>query len=63
MGSIGTAKKLVELAVLDTGTGIMKGLSSNPYLVDKINTESDALSLALLPGVSGKCIKVLKKKK
>lgn len=54
-------KNLVEVAVLDTGTGIKKGLSSNPYLT--INDERDALHLALLPGVSGKMYKGVKKRK
>jgi len=55
------SKKLVELAVLDTGTGVMKGLSSNPYL--KIEDERDALHLALLPGISGKMFKGVKKRR
>jgi hypothetical protein len=54
-------KNLVELAVLDTGNGIMHGLSSNPYL--NINNERDALHLAMLPGVSGKMYKGVKKRK
>lgn len=60
-GQYWPTKKLVELAVLDTGTGIMKGLSSNPYL--DIKSENDALNLALLPGISGKMYKGVKKKK
>lgn len=54
-------KNLVELAVLDTGNGIMHGLSTNPYL--NINDERDALHLAMLPGVSGKMYKGVKKRK
>lgn len=54
-------KNLVELAVLDTGNGIMHGLSTNPYL--NINNERDALHLAMLPGVSGKMYKGVKKRK
>lgn len=54
-------KKLVEFAVLDTGAGILQGLSSNPYL--KMGDERDALHLALLPGVSGKMYKGVKKRK
>jgi len=53
-------KNLVEFAVLDTGNGIMAGLSSNPYL--KINDERDALHFAMLPGVSGKMYKGVKKR-
>lgn len=55
------SKNSVELAVLDTGNGIMHGLSSNPHL--NINDERDALHLALLPGVSGKMYKGVKKRK
>jgi len=54
-------KHLVEVAILDTGDGIMKGLSSNPYL--KIEKERDALHQALLPGISGKMYKGVKKRK
>lgn len=54
-------KNLVEFAVLDTGNGIMCGLSNNPYL--KITDERDALHLAMLPGVSGKMYKGVKKRK
>src|SRR5690554_3868698 len=53
------SKNLVELAVLDTGYGIMQGLSSNPHL--NIKDERDALHLALLPGVSGKMYKGVKR--
>lgn len=54
-------KSLVELAVLDTGNGIMHGLSTNPYI--NISNERDALHLAMLPGVSGKMYKGVKKRK
>ena len=54
-------KNLVELAVLDTGNGIMHGLSTNPFL--NISNERDALHLAMLPGVSGKMYKGVKKRK
>ncbi len=54
-------KHLVEVAVLDTGTGIKKGLESNPYL--DMNNERDALHLSLLPGVSGKMYKGVKERK
>jgi len=54
-------KNLVEFAVLDTGNGIMHGLSTNPYL--NINDERDALHLAMLPGVSGKMYKGIKKRR
>jgi len=54
-------KYLVEFAVLDTGSGIMHGLSTNPYL--NIHDERDALHLAMLPGVSGKMYKGVKKRR
>ena len=49
------AKSLVEVAIFDTGTGIKKGLSTNPFL--EIKCERDALHMALLPSVSGKMYK------
>ncbi len=55
------SKNLVEFAVLDTGHGIMHGLSANPFL--NIKDERDALHLALLPGVSGKMYKGVKRRK
>jgi len=55
------SKDQVELAIMDTGDGIMKGLSSNPFL--HIESERDALHLALMPGVSGKMYKGVKKRK
>jgi hypothetical protein len=54
------SKHLVEVAILDTGRGIRAGLSNNPFL--NINSERDALHLALLPGVSGKMYKGVKKR-
>lgn len=51
----------VEVAILDTGDGIKSGLSSNPYL--SINNERDAIHYALLPGISGKMYKGIKKRK
>lgn len=54
-------KDLVEVSILDTGNGIKQGLSTNPYLT--LNDERDALHLALLPGVSGKMYKGVKKRK
>ncbi|WP_204807545.1 hypothetical protein [Aeromonas veronii] len=55
------SKNLVEFAVLDTGHGIMHGLSANPFL--NMKDERDALHLALLPGVSGKMYKGVKRRK
>ncbi|PHR58140.1 MAG: hypothetical protein COA44_04355 [Arcobacter sp.] len=54
-------KNLVEVAILDTGIGIQKGLSKNPYL--DINSERDALLLALQPGISGKMYKGIPERK
>lgn len=54
-------KSRVEFAILDTGNGIMKGLSTNPYL--NIKNEREALHLAMLPGVSGKMYKGVKKRR
>jgi hypothetical protein len=53
-------KNLVEVAILDVGRGIKYGLSTNPYL--NIKDERDALHLALLPGVSGKMYKGVKRR-
>lgn len=45
----------VELAILDRGIGIRSGLASNPYLT--IKNDCEALNLCLMPGVSGKAYK------
>ena len=44
-------KKVVELAILDQGKGVRRALSRNPHLA--IDSDADALRLALMPGVSG----------
>lgn len=41
----------VELAILDEGVGIASSLLRNPHLT--IQTDFDALSMSLLPGISG----------
>lgn len=46
------AKHLVEIAILDSGIGIQKSLSTNPHL--DIEDEEEALELALKPYISGK---------
>lgn len=51
--------KQAEIAILDTGIGIRSALSNNPYL--KISEDREALNLALMPGVSGKIFKGVKK--
>jgi hypothetical protein len=48
-----------EIAILDTGIGIRAALSNNPYL--KIDGDHDALNLALMPGISGKMFKGIKR--
>jgi hypothetical protein len=45
-------KQRVEVAVMDWGVGIRKGLQQNPKL--QPTCDSDAIQLALMPGVSGK---------
>lgn len=44
-------KQVVELAILDQGQGVRRALSRNPHIA--IESDEDALRLALLPGVSG----------
>ncbi|MCR5628137.1 hypothetical protein [Eubacterium sp.] len=47
---------LVELAIMDEGIGIKESLKENINYKDEINTDKDAILLALEPGVSGKNI-------
>jgi anti-sigma regulatory factor (Ser/Thr protein kinase) len=42
----------VHLAILDRGRGVRASLSRNPYLT--ISSDVDALKLSLMPGVSGR---------
>jgi len=49
------ADQRVEIAILDTGIGMRKTISENPYL--QVNNDRDALNLSLMPGVSGKTYK------
>ena len=51
--------KRAEIAILDTGIGIRKSLSNNPYLT--MNNDRDAINYALMPGVSGKMFKGVKR--
>ncbi len=60
-GQYWPTKSLVEVAVLDTGHGIKTGLASNPYVEPK--DELEALQYALMPGISGKMFKGVKKRK
>jgi hypothetical protein len=55
------SRKLVEVAILDAGTGVKASLSCNPHL--GIADERDAVHLALLPGISGKMFKGVRKRK
>lgn len=48
-------RNCVQLAIFDKGVGIKASLQSNPYLT--IDTDLDALKLAVMPGVSGKMYK------
>lgn len=52
-------KNKVEIVVLDLGVGIKESLSNNPYLT--LNCDRDAIQLSLLPGISGKMYKGVKK--
>lgn len=60
-GQYWPSKSMVEVAILDTGSGIKSSLSRNPHL--NIETDIDALYLALLPGISGKMYKGIKRRK
>lgn len=51
--------KLAEIAILDTGMGIRASLEKNPYL--KVANHHEALNLALMPGISGKMHKDIRK--
>ncbi|PIK80035.1 MULTISPECIES: hypothetical protein [unclassified Pseudomonas] len=51
-GQYWPSRNMVEVAILDVGNGVRYGLRENPYL--NITCDRDALHLALLPGVSGK---------
>jgi anti-sigma regulatory factor (Ser/Thr protein kinase) len=51
--------KQAEIAILDTGIGIRAALSNNPNL--QIRTDREALNLALMPGISGKFFKGIRK--
>ncbi len=53
-------KKKIEIAVLDSGMGIKASLSSNPHL--NLSSDRDAIHLALMPGISGKMFKGVRKR-
>ncbi len=48
-------KKQAEIGILDVGVGIRNSLSKNPHLT--LESDRDALNLALMPGISGKMFK------
>jgi hypothetical protein len=52
-------RNTAEIGILDAGIGIRKSLSDNPHLI--INSDQDALNLALMPGISGKMFKGIKR--
>ena len=53
-------KKQAELAILDTGVGVRATLTQNPHL--SIRDDRDALNLAVMPGISSKMYKGIKKR-
>lgn len=53
-------KRKVEIAVLDSGIGVKQSLSANPFL--NIKDDRDAVHLALMPAISGKMYKGVKKR-
>lgn len=53
-------KKKVEIVVLDSGVGIRSSLTRNPHL--QVGSDRDAIHLALMPAVSGKMFKGVKKR-
>jgi hypothetical protein len=54
------SKRKVEIVVLDSGVGIQTTLSRNPFL--QVKSDRDAIHLALMPAVSGKTYKGVKRK-
>lgn len=48
-------KELVELSILDQGIGIKHSIQKNPHI--SVDSDSDAIQLAILPGISGAAFK------
>jgi len=48
-----------EIAIFDAGVGIRQSLSNNPYL--KLENDRQALNCALMPGISGKTFRGVKR--
>lgn len=59
-GQYWPTQNMVEVAILDVGEGVRYGLRNNPDL--NITCDRDALHLALLPGVSGKMYRGVKRR-
>ena len=59
-GQYWPSQNLVEVAILDVGLGVRHGLRNNPDL--NITSDRDALHLALLPGISGKMYRGVKRR-
>lgn len=53
-------RNIVEVVVLDLGVGVRASLSNNPFL--EINSDRDALQWSLMPGVSGKMFKGVRRR-
>lgn len=51
-GQYWPSRNRVQIAIMDCGIGIKQSLSRNPYL--DMQDDSDALKLAIMPGISGK---------
>ena len=54
------SKHRVEIAVLDSGIGVRASLSENPHL--EIDSDRNALQLALMPSISGKTFKGVRRR-
>ncbi len=59
-GQYWPSKQKVEIVVLDSGVGIRASLSRNPFI--RVNSDRDAVHLALMPAVSGKTYKGVKRR-
>ena len=53
-------KKQAELAILDMGVGVRATLTQNPHLT--VHDDREALNLAVMPGISSKMYKGIKKR-
>jgi len=55
------SKNRVELAIIDRGIGLLKGLSPNPHI--NPDTDKEAINYALMPAISGKAYKGARKQR